>query len=300
MTRVDRIALALYLCVAVALGFMDHRSRRFPDHPVTKYIPGVVDGSYGAPAIYRPLSPFVIDRFIAFSGWEPLVAFLAVRLVVIYLALAAIHWYLRVLPLTFTNSWAHPDSFPELVIMAVGCRLIATAKDGWLAVVIFVGMLNRETAAFLAVLWGVDRLRRERSSAVIVRAAGYATICAGVYVGMRLLRGYQSYDVWMLWQNLALLRPLPAGFDPYVRVVGYFWMVLLLIPALVAGAALRKPGTPSFFVSATLVSALMLGVAFSIAAIGESRVLLPIVPMLLPVVTWGVVDASTPGAHNTR
>jgi hypothetical protein len=305
MTRLDKLALLLYLCVAVSIGFMDHRSRRFPDHPVTKYIPGVLDGSYGAPAIYRPLSPLIIHGFIRTTGWPPLIAFLVLRLVVVYLALCAIHWYLRwwfrdgtalggtlgiaaFLPLTFTNSWAHPDSFPELVIMAVGCRLVAMRRDGLFVLTLGVGMLNRETAAFLAVLWAIERLRRERSAATWLRLAGIGALCVGIYGGLRLARGYQAYDVFMLWQNLALLKPLPSGFDPYVRVVGYFWLVLLAVPAAIALSGLRRSGTPRFFVSGAVASAVMLAVAFTIAAIAESRVLLPVVPMLAPAVVWGL------------
>ena len=305
MTRLDKLALLLYVCVAISVGFMDHRSRRFPDHPVTKYIPGVLDGSYGAPAIYRPLSPLVIHAFTRVTGWPPLIAFLVLRLAAVFLALCAIHWYLRwwfhdgtalgatlgiaaLLPLTFTNSWAHPDSFPELVIMAVGCRLVAMRRDALFVLTLAIGMLNRETAAFLAVLWAVDRLRQHRSAATWRRLVGIAALCAVIYAGLRVARGYQGYDVFMLWQNLALLKPLPAGFDPYVRVVGYFWLLLLAVPAGIAVSGLRRPGTPGFFLSGTIASGLMLAVALAIAAIAESRVLLPIIPMLAPAVVWGL------------
>jgi hypothetical protein len=308
--RVDRIALALYVCVAISIGFMDHRSRRFPEHPVVKYIPGVLDGSYGAPAIYRPLSPLAVDGFTRLTGWPPLTAFLVFRLLVIFASLAAFHWYLRfwysgtaslggtlgmaaLLPLTFTNSWAHPDSFPELVIMAIGCRLVAARCDGWLALVLVIGMLNRETASFLAVLWTIDRLRTARSAHNAAWAGTYAVLCLGVYFGLRLVRGYEGYQMFMLWQNLALLKPLPAGFDPYVRIVGYFWIALLAVPGALAIAAVRRPGTPRFFVSGVITSALMLVVAFAIAAIGESRVLLPILPMLAPAVVWAVQPLDT-------
>ena len=172
--------------------------------------------------------------------------------------------------------------------MAIGCRLVAMRRDGLFVLTLAVGMLNRETAAFLAVLWAIERLRQQRSVATWLWLFGIAALCAGIYGGLRLARGYQGYDVFMLWQNLALLKPLPAGFDPYVRVVGYFWLVLLTVPAGIALSGLRRPGTPGFFVSGVVASAVMLAVALTIAAIAESRVLLPIVPMLAPAVVWGL------------
>src|SRR4029453_16718967 len=206
-TRVDAIAVALYLAVTLAVGFADHRMRRFPDYVVTNYMPGVVAGTYGAPFIYRPLSPWIFTKLIEHMGSAPLTSFLVLRAATIFGSLVAVHVLLRtwftaaaslggtlgvaaLIPLTFTNSWAHPDTFVELLIFSLGCRAVARRQDWWLGVVLAIGMLNRETTGFLALLWAVNRWGEGERREAWLTAAAYGGIVAGAYVGIRLLRGF--------------------------------------------------------------------------------------------------------------
>lgn len=305
--RVDVIAILLYLSATVAIGFADHRMRRFPEHPITAYMPGVLAGTYGAPAIYRPLSPWLFTRFAEVTGWPPLVSFLVLRGVTLFGALAAMHVLLRtwftaaaslggtvavaaLLPLTFTNSWAHPDSFTELLLFGIGCRLVATGRDGWLALVLAVGMLNRETTGFLTLLWACTRWPDRRRPAVWLTAGAYAGIVAGVYLGIRHVRGLQHYTYWMLPENLRVLRPLPEGFDPYLRIGGFFWLILLVMPMAVSVWSARRADTPLYFKASTITAAAFLVVSFLLAAIIESRVLTPLVALLAPATMWGIVQ----------
>ena len=293
ITRVDILAVVLYLSAAIGIGFADHRMRRFPEHPITTYMPGVLQGTYGAPAIYRPLSPWLFTRFAAVTGWSPLVSFLVLRGVTLFAALAAVHLLLRVwfsgpaamggtfavaalLPLTFTNSWAHPDSFVELLVFAVGCRLVATHRDAWLAVVLAIGMLNRETTGFLALLWACDRWPDRRRMRTWMIAGVYAVIVAGVYLGIRQWRGLQHYTYWMLGENLHVLGLLPQGFDPYLRIGGLFWLFLTGVPMALALWSARRPDTPQFFKAATITAGAFVLVTFLLAAIIETRVLTPL------------------------
>lgn len=304
-TRVDLIALLLYLSATVAIGFADHRMRRYPEHPITAYMPGVLDGSYGAPAIYRPLSPWVFTRFAAVTGWPPLVSFLVLRGITLFAALAGMHVLLRtwftpaaslgatlavaaLLPLTFTNSWAHPDSFVELLVFAIGGRLVATRRDAWLAVLLAVGMLNRETTGFLTLLWACTRWPERREPRAWLTAGAYAAIVAGMYLGIRQWRGLEHYDYWMLPENLHVLRVLPPGFDAYLRISGFFWLVLLAVPMALAIWSARRPDAPIFFRASTITAGVFLVVSFLLAAIIESRVLTPLLPLLAPAVTWAI------------
>lgn len=305
-TRVDAIAVALYLAVTLAVGFADHRMRRFPDHVVTKYMPGVLAGTYGAPAIYRPLSPWVFTKFIEHTGWAPLTSFLVLRAATIFGSLVAMHVLLRtwftasaslggtlavvaLIPLTFTNSWAHPDSFVELLLFSLGCRAVARRQDWWLGVVLAIGMLNRETTGFLALLWAANRWGEPVRREAWLTAAGYAGIVAGVYAGIRLLRGFQHYRYWMLAENLQVVQLLPQGFDPYLRIAGLFWLALLAVPAALSIWAVRQPDTPAFLRASTITAAAFLAVSLMLAAIIEVRVLTPLLPLLAPPATWAVL-----------
>lgn len=304
MKRTDRVAFAIYLSLAVALGFMDHRVRRFPDHVMTTYVPQVVQGTAEAPGRYRVLAPFLIDAAVRATGAPPMIVFLVLRLSAIYAALVAMHLYLRrwypstiafggtallaaLLPLTFTNSWAHPDSMVELVLFTAGCTALVARRDGWFLALLILGALNRETSGFLLVLWAWQRLSSEWSRRMLGRVAGVGAAWVAVFAGLRWLRGMAHYDYWMLPTNLAVLAPLPANYDPYVRVSGYMWLALSIPLVALAVSGARRFGWSSYFGRTVGVAGLLLVVGFVISSVIESRIFTPLFPLLLPAALAG-------------
>jgi hypothetical protein len=315
MTLLDRYALVLYLCVTVALAFADHRVRRdiHREHVVTEYIPSVIAGTSGAPAKYRVLMPFVLDRLSRWTGANAYTVFLVSEIVFIFASLAVIHAYLRfwyspassiggtfaaaaLLPLTFTNSWAHPDTFPDLVLFTAGCLAVAARRDWIVAIILGIGMLNRETIGFVALLWLVLRWGEWRNRTNVLPALTGFGVCVVVYVTLRWVRGFEHYEMWMPARNLSYLKILPPGFDPYTRVAGLFWVVLLAFPAYLAFKSARTPECPQFFKAAFLVAAVFVLVAWLFAAIIETRVFTPVMPLLLP----GALAAFTPPSVHRR
>jgi hypothetical protein len=309
LTRADWIALVLYVSVAIAVGFTDYRVRpgTQQDYALTKYIPGVIDGTSGAPGTYRVLAPYAIDFFIRFTGLTPVLGFVVSRLVFIYAALTTMHLYLRqwyssaasvggtlgvaaLLPLTFTDGWAHPDSFPELFLFTLGCLLIARKRDVAFLLVLVLATLNRETAAFLVLLWASYRCTDRPFSATLARIAGYVLAWAAVYVGLRWLRGMQHYDYVMLRENWEGLKPAGPGFDPFRRIFGLFWVVLLAAPAWLATKAGLSSGTPTFMRRALPVAGVFLVTCWTISKVIEARIFVPMFPLLLP----AVVSVFTP------
>jgi len=308
MDRTDFSCLLLYLTLAVAIGFADTRMRAYPMHQVDTFIPAVVAGTESAPAKYRVLAPFLDDSLARMTNASPKTVWYFSRLVWIFLAFALTHLYLRTwfppgaaaggvtlvaatLPLTFTNSWSHPDHIPELALFMLGAMAIARNSDRLFAVALAAAALNRETSVFLVLLYvAAEPLSRRR----LGRAALFAFEWFVIYAGLRFARGIEHYDYWQAARNLSDLGiPLPADlYDPYYRLYAYFGIVLfgpMLYLALGPG---RRPGFPG---RALLVVPVVTIVAFCFSNIIEARIFTPVYALVLPGVMFGLF-AGGPGA----
>jgi hypothetical protein len=294
-------AVVIYFCIAVSLGFVDHRVRReqYRAHVISEYIPSVLAGTSGAPAKYRVLMPYALDYVTRTTGWDGYTLFLFTELLFILLALVITHVYLAFwfspaaamagtlalaafLPLTFTNSWAHPDTFPDLFLFTAGCLAVAARRDLQLAAILFVGLFNRETMGFVAILWALERWPEWRDRRTLRSAALIFGISAAVYVGLRVALGFEHYEMWMVPRNVSYVAVLPPGFDPYTRIFGFFWIPLVAVPAWIAWEGTRSPGAPRFFSNSLLTGLCLTIIAWLFAAVIETRVFTPVLPLLLP------------------
>ena len=301
MSQLDRRALLVCLCFAASLAFADHRIRRdqYRAHVVTEYIPSVIAGTSGAPAKYRVLMPFALDAAATRAGLDPYQLFLWSEAIFITASLLMTYFYLRLwfgagislagtaalaalLPLTFTNTWAHPDTFPDLFLFTAGCFAVATRRDLLLLAVLTIGMFNRETIGFVALLWALDRRSEWRRRDTLQRAVLIFGSAALVYIGLRWARGFEHYEMWMVPKNLSYSRVLPPGFDPYTRIAGFLWIGVAVVPGWLALEGARRGGAPPFFRHSWAIAVLFVLTAWLFAAIIETRVFVPALPLLLP------------------
>jgi hypothetical protein len=293
MSRSDGWCLLLYVTLAVATGFADLRMRTHTDHVVKVYIPGVVAGTETAPGKYRVFAPMLIDGLARATGASLETMWYVTRLLFIFVAYAIFHAYLRTwfspsaalagvsavaasLPLTFTNSWPHPDSIPELALFTLGALAIARRRDLLFAVTLACAALNRETSVFLVLLYLVAEPLSPRR---LLRTALFAGEWFAIYAGLRVLRGLQHYDYWQATRNWAELGLLPSGYDPYYRAYAYF-VVILFGPMIYL--ALKAKGAPTFARRALLVVPCFIAVAFIFSSIIETRIFTPLYPLVVP------------------
>ena len=303
--------MLLYVSLAIATGFADLRMRPHT-LTVTKYITGVVDGTEHAPGKYRVLAPFTINGLAGVSGASLDATWYATRLLFIFLAYLAMHGYLRTwfpprialagvalsaatLPLTITNSWPHPDSMPELALFSLGAMAIARRNDGLFTIVLALAAFNRETSVFLVLLYFVAfPLTRDR----LMRTTLFGLEWLAIYTGLRLARGLQHYDYWQAGRNLADLGLLPANYDPYYRAYAYF--ALVLFGPLLAIALRHRSAIPPFAQRALVVVPCFIAVAFTFSSIIESRIFLPLYPLVLPAFMFAFFAADAFGHNHAR
>ena len=314
MNRKDACCLLLYVTFAVATGFADLRMRAHTANVVDSFIPGVVANTEFAPGKYRVLVPFSIQYAVKMTGAAPITVWYVTRLAWIFLAYCAIHWYLRTwfppgaalaavavtaatLPLTFTNSWPHPDHMAELALFTLGAMAVARRRDVLFAAVLALAALNRETSVFLVVLYFVaEPLTKGRW----LRTAAFGIEWVAIYGGLRAVRGLQHYDYWQAGRNLAdLMVPLPAGaYDPYYRLYAYFGLVLFGPLLYLAIRDRDRDGLPVFARRALLVVPLVVVIAFLFSNIIESRIFTPLYALILPAAMFALFprDVDTGGA----
>ena len=295
MMRRDLVCVLLYITLAVAAGFADLRMRQHTGKVVEEYIPGVVANTEFAPGAYRVLAPVVITAVSNVTGLSLLNTWYLTRLLFIFVAFCCIHFYLRTwfepgaalagvaftaasLPLTFTNSWPHPDSIPELALFAAGAMAAARGADLSFGIVLVLAALNRETSAFLVLLYAVTRPLTINHAA---RTALFGLVWFAIYAGLRMHRGLRHYEYWQAARNWADLGLLPSNYDPYYRAYAYFG-ILLFGPLLYLAVRAQAYPAPLFVRRALLVVPCFVLVAFLFSSIIESRIFTPLYVLVLP------------------
>lgn len=289
----------LLALMTVASGFVDLRIRQYPQKPYTEFIPRVVEGTADAPERYRVLVPFMTQGIVALTGAPIANVWYVTRLAWFFAAYLIFYSYLRLwfgptssllgtalvaatLPLTFTNSWAHPDHIPELALFTAGCAAVAVNRLPAVAAVLAIATLNRETAAFLVPLY---LLTGSSLRGRIVGAAVLALEWTAIYLGLRVWRGFVHYDYGQLARNLQFLKLLPPPYDPYARAYAYF--ALFLFGTLLYIALSHSAGRPLFLTRALWVVPMFGTVAFTISSIVEARVFTPLYALVVPSVIFG-------------
>jgi hypothetical protein len=295
-----RVWLLIYVVVTLATGFADLRMRQHAARAWTAYIPEVVDGSAEAPGRYRVLAPFLGRGIERISGLSPATVWYLTRLAWILAAYLICHLYLRTwfdhgqagagtllvaatIPLTFTNSWGHPDHFPELALFTLGCLAAARRADAAFAAALVLAALNRETAGFLV---GVYLLAARPDRARLGRTVLFGLLFLAVFVSLRAARGFATYEYWQLGRNLEFFALLPPGYDPYYRAYAWFFVALFGPLAWLALTVRRQ--LPWFARYVPLVALPFVAVALTLSSVIETRIFTPLFPMLVPAVMFAV------------
>src|SRR5688572_29543076 len=298
---------------ATAIGFIDYkvRAQQFIEIGYKTYPQGVVANTEDPPGKYRVLAPFVFEGLVAAVPADRRVMWVGFRWVAAFGALVATHVLLTtwfgttaaitgsllsgvLLLLTFTNSWPHPDHLMEWALSAAAIAAIARGRDAYFGGLLLLAALNRETSAFIWLLYSTSR---PWSRPHVVRTVAFGAGWAAVYAGLRLWRGVAWYDPWQAGRNFEFLKLMPDNFDPYTRAYAWFGLVLVG-PALWLGWK-SWPQQPRLTRMALLVVIpTFLVTAFLFSSIIEARIFTPLIPMMAAAIMFALptADRRTTGA----
>ena len=234
-------------------------------------------------------------------GVEFEVSHLIVRFVFMFAALFLLHLFLRrwfsspasaagvifvaaVLPLTiFRCSICVTDPLNFLVFV-IGYWLIRDGKGLWLAPLLLIGMLNRETAGMLILAYVFVNFGRSWRTWVPTAVVVLAAAAAG-YFGIRVYYGHR--DQWAEWTVVDYLRYNFLNIETWE-------MIGLFLGAWVLYAFTSIRSKPVFLRRCLL----MLPFFFAGHALSgftrEVRYWLPMLPILLPLAIWSIWGPESP------
>jgi len=300
------VALPIYLLVATAIGFVDYRVRAHPVRGFDEYPRAVVANTEDPPGKYRVLAPFAFETAVKVTSLDRVVVWVGFRWLCTFAALIATHFLLTtwfsaahavtgsllsgaMLLLTFTNSWPHPDHLTEWALSAAAMAAMVRNRDGAFGGFLWLGALNRETSAFLWLLYAVSR---PWSRAHVLRTLGFGAGWAAIYTGLRAWRGVAWYDPWQAFRNLEFLGLLPDNYDPYFRAYAWFGLVLIGPGVWIGWRSWARQ--PRFTRSALLVVVpTFVSTAFLFSSIIETRIFTPMIPVLAATIMFGLSGADT-------
>jgi len=277
------------------------------------YYEGILDGSLPGPYAYRILTPFLIralhgvipsvtpltiDAGLKFALlWGIQMAFLALLGASSrpFPAFAGVLWLdvLTGVSLTYVQgpSVAETMDLMNLLLMAIGLIAITRGKTVGPALILSVGLLNRETPLFLLPVVLFLDIRQKKGW---VRFASLAAIAIATSVALRAFVEPTS-GAWFTFEGLPYNLPLGLSESEPQAAIALVHVALLLGP-LLALALLRLREKPLLAQACVLTALLFIIVHFAVGRIIESRLWFPAYLFLLPAALLTLERLWHPGA----
>lgn len=255
-----------------------------------------------APIQYRIMIPYMAEG-LRKTGVSFLESFVLIRFLFTALAGILFHLFLRrwysplaafsavlyfyaCLPLTHLHYYMQPMDMPNLVFFILALMLIRDGREGLLALLSGIAMLNRETFVLVPLLWLLCRWDELPLGKTILFFLGHLAVVLGVYFGLRVYFGNMPYysEAYFLQFNLK---------SPMAHL--YFLLMFGVIGVL--GVRQWKE-CPKFLRRAALFSPFFVVFHLMLTIFQEPRLMLPLFPILIPLALAAFAppsaDAETP------
>lgn len=255
-------------------------------------------GAIGGPFVYRLFIPWFIELTRQVSGASILMAFSFANFIFCALALVAMSVYSRAsfsqstriasiatiaayILLTQTQMpgvtlFEGQDAL-NLAVMLFGMHLILRRKFWWLALLIPVGIINRETPLFLL----IPMIYIGWKEHVWKPVALTVILSVGSYIGIRLLVNNPGGAEWFLFDKMSKNIPGLNSQDLGFALKSNVYVLLYFIPVLALFFVGKKLKSVDFK-GILLMSACFILAHYMVGTIIELRLFLPLIGVLLP------------------
>lgn len=258
----------------------------------------IIQGKGPLPNQYRIL-PHLLGEGLIRSGFSFLAAFLLLRGLFTFLGVLLFHFYLRKwfkeevcliaglfllasLPLTYLGYFMQPADYINFVVFILGYWLIRERRDKFLLPLLVVGILNKEIAVLLILVFLFYRYDELKLPDLLLRLGGYSLVVVGSYLGVRKYFGERPFycDFYCFQKNFN---------DPRA----YYYPILLFSIFLFV-AVKNWQQKPKFLKRAALMIPFFVFIHWTIAIVSEIRLFLPLFPIIIPLGLHYLYPSSNP------
>ena len=285
------VSYAYYLMLAEPLGksqMMIHRM--------------VIEGTAPKPIQYRILTYYMVEALHRLTGAAVWRLDLLIRFVFTSLSLIYFHRFMRgwfdftastvgtlilgaLLPITYVDYIHQPQDIPNLLFTILAFGFIRNRCEAWLLLLIPIAMLNRESFIFVFWAWLFYNIARIPFKTMIAEFLLLALITLAIYLALPYYFGSRAgyVETMQLRNNL----------DPLTMWKWLSRLVAFIGPMVVA-MCVRFKSKPLFLKRALGYVAVYMIVMFFIGKYQETRLFLPILPVMIPIGLASVFPAFDP------
>lgn len=210
--------------------------------------------------IFTAASFFVLYRYL--ENWlKPVTALLGIFIMA------------AVLPATYLFYAMQPADPLNMLVFFLAILVLLKKRDIWFLPLVIAGMLNRETAILLPLLFLFVRFGVTPVKYWLPRFFTYSFVSVSIYIGLRIIFGIKApyaptspLHYW--WTNL-------TDWQTWLQLIGFFGFFLLF-------AWQKWREKPEFLKRMALILPIFFLIHFTVGYMREVRYFLPLLPIILP------------------
>ncbi|MFH1514125.1 MAG: hypothetical protein ABIG42_01565 [bacterium] len=289
------VSYAFYLMISEPLS-----ESRFQIHN------SVIAGTAPKPLQYRIMTYYLVEathRITGMSIWrlDLILRFIFTSLSLIFMFKYLRRWFdfaasaigpfiiLAILPVTYVDYTHQPHDIPNLFFTILALGLIRDKKEAWLLLLIPVAMLNRESFIFVLWAWFFYNYDRLPIKLLIADFTLFSLFALVIYLALPHYYGPRDNYV----DTIQLSHNLKPEF-----ILKWFKRLVAFIGPLVVGTCIAFKSKPLFLRRSLGFVGIFMAVNFVVGMYHETRLFLPVLPVMIPLGLSAIFPAFDPDNKN--